>query len=229
MIFTTAASVLALAVVAVAQDYGGPPPSSGTTTSVAPAAPSAPPNTTNNINIDVAPNGVLVFSAPNITAPVGTQVTFWFPGGSLAHSVTQSSFANPCTYLEATANTSAGFDSGLTNSVQFTINITNTEPIWYHCKQVEHCGLGMVGAINAPTNTSNTFEAFRAAAVQIGGPTEPTQTTGGPVTGGVNGVALSTPANTGSAATPSATSSSVKNIASIGLTVLSVAAVLILA
>jgi len=228
MIFTTAASVLALAGVAVAQ-YGGPPPAPGTTTSSAPAAPSAPPNTTNHINIDVAPNSAIVFSAPNITAPVGTLVTFWFPGGSLAHSVTQSSFAAPCTYLEATANTSAGFDSGLTNSVQFTINITSTEPIWYHCKQVEHCGLGMVGAINAPTNTSNTFEAFRAAAVAIGATNEPTQTTGGPVTGGVNGDALATPANTGSGASSSPTSSSVKNIASLGLTVLSVAAVLILA
>ena len=43
------------------------------------------------------------------------------------HSVTQSSFADPCTYLAAntTAGTPAGFDSGLQESVQFSINITD--------------------------------------------------------------------------------------------------------
>jgi hypothetical protein len=31
-----------------------------------------------------------------------------------------------------------------------------------------HCGMGMVGSINAPLNGSNTFDAFVAAAKAIG-------------------------------------------------------------
>ena len=45
----------------------------------------------------------------------------------LAHSVTQSSFATPCTYLAASGNTSEGFDSGLQTAVQFSINITDDQ------------------------------------------------------------------------------------------------------
>jgi hypothetical protein len=44
---------------------------------------------------------------------------------SLPHSVTQSSFADPCTYLAASGGAPAGFDSGLTSAKQFTINITD--------------------------------------------------------------------------------------------------------
>lgn len=47
--------------------------------------------------------------------------------GALAHSVTQSSFAEPCTYLAAANGSSGGFDSGLQTAVQFTINITNDQ------------------------------------------------------------------------------------------------------
>jgi hypothetical protein len=128
----------------------------------------------------------------------------------LTHSVTQSSFGTPCTYLAAntTSNTPAGFDSGLQSSATFTINITDTSrehyplysffllktlyrslAIWFFCKQasqimylffgsenllnyryfeqVMHCGIGMVGSINAPA-TGNTYAAYLAAAKAIG-------------------------------------------------------------
>lgn len=39
--------------------------------------------------------------------------------------------------------------------------------IWFFCKSPTHCGLGMVGSINAPA-TGNTFDNFQAAAVKIG-------------------------------------------------------------
>lgn len=45
--------------------------------------------------------------------------------GSLPHSVTQGSFANPCVYLNGTSGT--GFDSGLQAGKQFTIRITNDQ------------------------------------------------------------------------------------------------------
>jgi plastocyanin len=228
MIFTTLASLIALP--AVLAQYGGPPAGgSSSTSTAAAAAPSAPANTTGHINVDVFVNGTYRFSPANITAPVGTLVTFFFPGGSIPHSVTQGSFADPCTYLVAnsSAGTGAGFDSGLTNSVQFTINITNTDPIWYHCKEVGHCGMGMVGSINAPTNGS-TFEAYQAAAMKIGS-SEVAQTSGGAITGGVNGIATATPAATFSATSSSgSSSSSTRNIASLVAVLISIAAIVVM-
>ena len=62
---------------------------------------------------------------------------------------------------------SAGFDSGLQNSVQWTLNVTNDQiresytsmllrsatdvightAIYFFCKAPTHCGLGMVGYV----------------------------------------------------------------------------------
>jgi plastocyanin len=228
--FSKLAFVFFLPAFVLGQDYGAPAPgpaSSPTpTTSAAATVPSAS-NSTGVIGIDVGANGKFVFSPANITAPVGTLVTFFFPG-SIPHSVTQSSFADPCTHLTAntTASTPAGFDSGLVTSSTFTINVTDNQPIWFHCKQVTHCGLGMVGSINAPA-TGNTFDKFQAAALQLGSnaPTE----TGPAVTGGVHGVATAAPSSdvgqssgggsTGGGSTPK--SDSVKVMASAGAAVLS--------
>jgi plastocyanin len=230
MIFTRLTSVFVLPAAVLAQ-YGGPPPSSGTTTSAAPpSAPSAPPDTPGRMNIDVAFNGQFMFHPNNISAAVGTLVTFWFPGGDIPHSVTQSSFEEPCTYLTAnsSAGTGAGFDSGLTNSVQFTLNVTDDQPVWFHCKQLLHCGMGMVGSINAPSNGS-TFQVFQAAAMKIG-PSETAQTSGGPVTGGVHGVAAATPAATGTSSSSSSSSSSaITNVASMGIVLFAFLISLILA
>ncbi|KIK06490.1 hypothetical protein K443DRAFT_674151 [Laccaria amethystina LaAM-08-1] len=196
-------------VLAAAQyDNYGTTTSAATSATVAVAVPSAPANTAGFMNVDVGFQGKLVFNPANISAPVGTIVTFYFPSG-LAHSVSQSSFANPCTYLAASGNTSAGFDSGLQTAVQFSINITDNQPIWYHCKQVKHCGLGMVGSINAPA-TGNTFAAFQSAALALGS-SEATETDSGPVTGGVHGVATAKPANTASTTASASSSSSSKS------------------
>ncbi|KAI0060888.1 hypothetical protein BV25DRAFT_912006 [Artomyces pyxidatus] len=211
MKFVTALSAILLPIVANAQ-YGYAPPSPGPSSSAVaaagPAVPSAPPSTSSQINVDVAPGGQLMFSPNNITAPNGTLVTFFFPAmNPTQHSVTQSSFADPCTYLAAANGSSGGFDSGLQNSVQFTINITDdTKPIWFHCKAPLHCGLGMVGSINAPATGTNTFSAFQAAAMAIGS-NEKTEQDNGPVTGGVNALATATPAATASPSAGSGSSS----------------------
>jgi plastocyanin len=115
------------------------------------------------LQIDVAFDSTFTFHPANITAPNGTIVTFFFPkyvyvsvslgpgsqisfSAGISHSVTQSSFGAPCTYLAANGSKPGGFDSGLTAGTQFSINITNdAAPIWFHCKQVLHCGMGMVG------------------------------------------------------------------------------------
>jgi len=229
MHFTLALSILALPFAGYAQIYGGPlPPSTPTTAAavVAPAAPSAPPSTSNQINVDVYPNAAFVFNPSNFTASNGTLVTFFFPTSTLTHSVTQSSFEDPCTYLVANGSTPGGFDSGLTSGAQFTINITDdTQPIWFHCKQITHCGLGMVGSINAPTTGNNTFAAFQAAAIAIGS-SEVTETDNGFVSGGVDAVATVSPANTATASAGSSGSSSGASrvaSASIGLAGIAVA------
>jgi len=192
--------------VLAAAQYDDYPESS--TVSAAHAVPSAPADTAGFVNVAVGFQGKFVFNPANTSAPVGTIVTFYFPSG-IAHSVTQSSFAAPCTYLAASGNTSAGFDSGLQTAVQFSINITDDQPIWFHCKQVKHCGLGMVGSINAPA-IGNTFAAFQSAALALGS-SEQTETDNGPVTGGVHGVATAKPANTASAASAAGSSSSSKS------------------
>ncbi|KAF8271147.1 hypothetical protein EI94DRAFT_1720978 [Lactarius quietus] len=163
----------------------------------------------NSSTITVDVSGSLVYNPSNFNASNGTSVTFVF-SSNVPHSVTQSSFADPCTYLAAANGSSGGFDSGIQTGKEFTITITNDQaPIWFFCKESDHCGLGMVGSINAPTS-GNTAAAFLAAAKAIG-TSEPTVSDSGPVTGGVNAVATSTPTATspssGSSSSPSPSSS----------------------
>ncbi|KAF8061473.1 hypothetical protein FPV67DRAFT_1422875 [Lyophyllum atratum] len=202
----TAALVASLLPALAAAQYGAPDPTP--TSSNAVPVPSAPADTDGHMNVDVAFQSQFVFHPNNFTAKNGTLVTFWFPNTGLDHSVTQSSFNAPCTYLAATDNTTAGFDSGLQSAKSFSINITDdTKPIWFHCKQIAHCGMGMVGSINAPTS-GNTFDNFMAAAQKIGS-SEVTEADKGPVTGGVNGIATAAPASStggGAAAGSGATS-----------------------
>jgi len=232
MLFTTALTLLSAPLFAVAQyGYGGDTPSSSgaapAASSTAPAAavPSAPANTPGNINIDVAFQGKFVFNPSNFSAPNGTKVNFFFPNSPISHSVTQSSFGAPCTYLAAANGSSGGFDSGLQTGKQFTITITDdAKPIWFHCKQQLHCGMGMVGSINAPS-TGNTFDAFKSAAVAIGS-SEPVESDSGFVSGGVNAQATAAPAATAASAAASTSSkpnSSMKFTVSGGAALIAVA------
>jgi plastocyanin len=230
MMFSSVLCLFSLPLLAAAQYGYGPNPSTGGTTAAAAApVPTAPANTPGHININVGAGG-LVYSPTNVAAPNGTIVTFYFPASP--HSVTQSSFAKPCTYLAANGSAPAGFDSGITTGTQWSIKITNdAKPIWYFCKEAQHCGSGMVGSINAPA-TGNTFDAFHAAAVAIGN-SEPTQTDGGPVNGGVNAQATAAPAAavaTGAApaaTTAAKTGGAVQLSAGAGAALLAVAAVFI--
>ncbi|KDR73481.1 hypothetical protein GALMADRAFT_251179 [Galerina marginata CBS 339.88] len=232
MLTKSAALFLLPALVAAQYGYAPPDTTTPSQTAAAPAViPSAPANTAGHVNIDVGFQGNFVFNPANITANVGDLVTFYFPG-TIPHSVTQSSFAAPCTYLaaNATASTPGGFDSGLVMGSTFTINVTDTQPIWFHCKQVLHCGQGMVGSINAPT-TGNTFDSFKSAALTIGG-SETTETDNGAVTGGVHGVATAAPtsdAGTTPGSSSGTASSATKVVASASVALLSAAIAIFLA
>ncbi|KAI9455578.1 hypothetical protein BJY52DRAFT_636410 [Lactarius psammicola] len=239
MKLSLALAVVFLPVIVNAQ-YGAPDPAPSSSSSASsPAVPSAPASSSNSVNVDVAPGGALAFNPSNFTAANGTTVTFFFPQSG-THSVTQSTFANPCTYLAAASGSSGGFDSGVQTAKQFTITITNDQQrkptfpslslfffpswlilataIWFFCKVQKHCGLGMVGSINAPTTGTNTAAAFLAAAKAIG-TNEPPVSDSGPMTGGVNAVATATPAATvaSPASSPSTSKSSAGHLAASGV------------
>ncbi|VDC01174.1 unnamed protein product [Peniophora sp. CBMAI 1063] len=105
----------------------------------------------------------------------GDVVTFHFNPKN--HTVTQSSFAQPCRPLPG------GFDTGFNNPVSigaplsgrptFNFTVNGTGPVWVYCRQaqftnVSHCGQDMVFAINpdAPnTGMNRTLDTFRKNAL----------------------------------------------------------------
>ena len=133
---------------------------------------------------------VLGFSPESITANVGDMVEFVFMQKN--HTVTQSTFAEPCKKMEG------GQDSGFMPNAEgkegVTWNMTvettdatctfpsppppipkrkkrkrkkkkaNVFPGWY-CKQGTHCGVGMVFAVNAATTGEKTMAVFKNTAI----------------------------------------------------------------
>ncbi|KAI9453131.1 hypothetical protein BJY52DRAFT_858432 [Lactarius psammicola] len=120
--------------------------------------------------------GNTIFFPSLISASVGDTVQFTFNPKN--HSVTQSTgITAPCVPL------SGGFDSGFnpvaigttSNFPTFNITVNDTNPIWVMCRQggitsESHCGYGgMLLAVNPGAHgTSNSFEAFQAAARAVG-------------------------------------------------------------
>ncbi|TVY82172.1 putative GPI-anchored cupredoxin [Lachnellula suecica] len=116
-----------------------------------------------SVGVDSTGASKLVYTPNDITASVGDSVEFdFFPAN---HTVTQSSFADPCHPL------AGGFFSGFvptnasTLGSTFTITVKDTKPVWIYCSQIKgtHCQAGMVAAINAP-KTGNTLAAFTSLA-----------------------------------------------------------------
>ncbi|KAF7364957.1 Serine-threonine rich [Mycena venus] len=118
-----------------------------------------------DILVKVGENMGVTYNPPNVTAAVGDNVVFQFL--SKNHTVTQSTFANPCVQQ--------GIDSDFqfvpANATQipewsFTVNNASA-PLWFFCRQTGHCAKGMVFSVNAPA-TGKTFDAFKAAAIASG-------------------------------------------------------------
>ncbi|EAU81583.2 hypothetical protein CC1G_02599 [Coprinopsis cinerea okayama7 len=65
-----------------------------------------------------------------------------------------------------------------TETRQFHVPDNHGEPIWFYCGQGNHCGQGMVFAVNPPAAPSErSFEAFQALAIERNGTgTPPTET-----------------------------------------------------
>jgi plastocyanin len=119
--------------------------------------------------------GALTFTPEAIAADPGDQVVYHFNPKN--HTVTQSSFAGPCTHKDG------GFDSGfrpvgadvaVADRPTYTVTVNDTQPIWVLCNQARdtpnsHCGAGMVHAINCGADGApNSFTNFKKAALDIG-------------------------------------------------------------
>ena len=89
--------------------------------------------------------------------------------------VTQSSFESPCSPLiGAEGYTPSGFDSGFHPTPKtISLNINTTDPLWFYCRQTDHCRKGMVFAVNPSTHGDHTFAAFQARAIASAPPRDP--------------------------------------------------------
>jgi len=120
----------------------------------------------------VGGTGQLFFSPSNITAAPRDTIVFEFHVKN--HTVTQSSFADPCRPLSVNGQT--GFDSGFepvaadaTTFPTWNYTVTDTAPVWAYCKQATHCGAGMVFSVNAVQGSARDFDAFKSVAQQLNG------------------------------------------------------------
>jgi len=123
-----------------------------------------------NILVQVGANDQLRFSPQNITANVGDTIAFQFQNKN--HSVTQSTFANPCAIQTTPAQgINSGFQFVAANATElpewsFTVNNAST-PLWFFCAQTvpaDHCAAGMVFSVNAVEDGPKNFAAYQALA-----------------------------------------------------------------
>jgi len=124
--------------------------------------------------VTVGGNGTLTFDPPQVVAQPRDVISFNFVAKN--HSATQSSFATPCRKLASTSTTGqVGFDSGFmpiangSSPMVWNVTVNDTTPIWVYCRQttpVDHCGSGMVFAVNSDetSNSTKSFASFQAAA-----------------------------------------------------------------
>lgn len=126
----------------------------------------------NIIKVVVGGPGKLAFDPPRVSAQPRDTIVFEFREKN--HTITQSLFADPC--RRANINNELGFDSGFfpvaadaTSFPTWNLTINDTAPIWAYCRQGNHCGAGMVFAINSDESSGRNYEAFKSLAQQLNG------------------------------------------------------------
>ncbi|KAK4457500.1 Plastocyanin, chloroplastic [Cladorrhinum samala] len=143
----------------------------------------------------------LSFEPQQLKAAVGDSVVFTFL--SQNHTVTQSAFDTPCDPLAGGMD--SGFQANANNTVnpppQVAMQVMVDTPLWFYCRQGNHCGKGMVFSINP--SAAKTHAMFQSLAIQQKG-----NLAGGAITG--NGPAVDPNASASasvSLAVPTATAS----------------------
>jgi len=147
-------------------------------------------------------NGTIAYSPNNVTAAVGDMVQFQFAGGN--HTVTQSTFDQPCQPIAMNSNVTGVFSgfmpvsASTTSAPTYTIQINSTTPMWIYCSQAKHCQAGMNLVINENTkaNATRSLANFKALAAKATANLAPST-----VTNGTAGTSSST--GSGSATTSS--------------------------
>jgi len=115
-------------------------------------------------------NGTLAYSPNKVVAAVGDMVQFQYAPAN--HTVTQSTFDNPCQPIALHSNVTgvySGFmpvQATADTTPTYTIMISNQTPIWLYCSQGKHCQNGMTMVINENTgaNATRSLENFQALA-----------------------------------------------------------------
>ncbi|KAI0086390.1 Cupredoxin [Irpex rosettiformis] len=180
-----------------------------------------------NFTVKVGNAGGLTFDPTEVQAQEGDTIQFVFL--SKNHTVTQSTFANPCTKSSDTALDS-GFQFVAANATtvpqySFTMtNISSSTPLWFYCRQADHCQKGMVFAVN-PT-ADKTFQAYQAKAMSLGsvnpGNTTTTTTNSSAVVpSGVPVTGSGTASGSGSAASATAAANSAYRVGATSVMMLS--------
>ncbi|KAK0704989.1 hypothetical protein B0H67DRAFT_497835 [Lasiosphaeris hirsuta] len=124
----------------------------------------------------------LSFNPQQLSAAIGDTVIFTFL--SQNHTATQSAFDTPCDPL------AGGMDSGFQTNANNTVNpppqvamqVMVGTPLWFYCRQANHCGKGMTFSIN-PT-AEKTHAMFQAMAIAQKGNGGGSAITGNPPAGG---------------------------------------------
>ncbi|KAJ6613730.1 hypothetical protein B0H10DRAFT_2221972 [Mycena sp. CBHHK59/15] len=99
-----------------------------------------------------------VVSATTITVKVSENNGLTYHPENLTknHTVTQSTFADPCQQMENHRDR-LGLPSH--RCKHFSVNHMTT-PLWFFCRQTRHCAKGMGFSVNAPA-TGKTFNVFK--------------------------------------------------------------------
>jgi plastocyanin len=168
MVFAINANPSQLAAFQAAATGGTRPPSVSSTTAPAPTSSGIPSSTDHKVIVGGSNN---TFQPDRIDAKVGDTITFEFHQKN--HTVSASTFENPCLY-------ETGFDSGFkpvpegaVNFPTYVVQVNDTNTIWAFCKQGNHCSKGMVFAANTVESSDKTFAAFQDRAKNPSSTTTP--------------------------------------------------------
>lgn len=99
--------------------------------------------TAKTVEVVVAENGDLTFTPNTINAEVNDIVHFTL--AKSGHDISSGPFDQPCK-----PGDNSLYSGKLNEGDEFSVNITNTDPIWIYCSVSKHCAKGMVGVINPP-------------------------------------------------------------------------------